>query len=150
MWQGTIHKCYATCSGSPPFESTVTVPLVCVWGLISRRTNDPCESLLIRFHDNSESHSEIKVACVCVCMHACMCVFLYGGWWRYEWESLRHRKKSRKRVCCVGSTETLTIQTVVLLVAAFAQDGWGAVVEDGCGFDGCQAAHGNGGSSWRI
>lgn len=42
------------------------------------------------------------------------------------------------------------IQTVVLLVAAFAQDGWGAVVEDGCGFDGSQAAHGNGGSSWRI
>lgn len=56
-------------------------------------------------------------------------------------------------MCCVGSTETrrwLTIQTVVLLVAAFAQDGWGAVVEDGCGFDGRQAAHGNGGSSWRI
>lgn len=44
----------------------------------------------------------------------------------------------------------LTVQAVVLLVRAFAQDGWGAVVEDGGGFDGSQAAHGNGGSSWRI
>lgn len=43
-----------------------------------------------------------------------------------------------------------TIQAVVLLIGAFAQDGRGAVVEDGRGFDGRQAAGGNGGPSRRI
>lgn len=52
--------------------------------------------------------------------------------------------------CLVHTTRSLTVQAVVLLIGAFSQDGWGAVVEDGRGFDGRQAACGNGGSSWRI
>lgn len=45
----------------------------------------------------------------------------------------------------------LTIQSVVLFVAAFAQDGGRAVVEDGGGLYGGQAACRDGASvSWRV
>lgn len=49
-----------------------------------------------------------------------------------------------------SQTFGFTVQSVVLFVGAFAQDGGGAVVEDGGGFDGGEAAHGDGGCSGWV
>lgn len=38
------------------------------------------------------------------------------------------------------------VHAIVLLVTPLPQDGWGAVVEDGAGFNGSQTTHGDGGT----
>lgn len=45
---------------------------------------------------------------------------------------------------------SLTVKAIVLLVGAFAKDSGGAVVQDGGGLNGSQAACGYGGSSWGL
>lgn len=60
----------------------------------------------------------------------------------------RNAKQTPKAHCdCAQSA--LTVQAIVLLVGAFTQDGGGAIVEDGSGLYGSQAACRDGASTKR-
>lgn len=71
-------------------------------------------------------------------------------WYKWKWNTLKLRNQTQTS-CPQSSLLSLTIQSVVLFIAAFAQDGGWAIVKDGRGLYGRQAACRDGHSTkWGV